>query len=312
MELGTIDFEILFGAEIGSLPAEVEWLINECDFSYRELSITESDSIILSILKTLDSDILPVSGKERKNQWEKGWSENLQNFVDNQFDIAELSPKYYRPNNILRLDGRYIKSNSTTFEFDFFRMFRLWVCHKYIGDVDAIFEFGCGSGCNLPVLVDLFPKKELHGLDWAQSSVDIVNKMRSEYGWKMTGHLFDLFTPDYSLEVDCNSVFLTFGALEQLGSNYKAFVDFILDKQPALCINVEPLYELYSPDKLLDYLAMRYHKKRGYLDNFLLYLESLEEQGKVQFIDINRMYFGGLYQDGWSRVVWCPKRDKND
>lgn len=304
MELNEADFEILFGAKGELLSQEVCQLISECDFRYDELSREEVYQIILGVLKKLDSADMPVSGKNRKEQWEKGWLENLNNFIEKDYDILELVPKYYRPAHILRLNGRYIRSKSAMFEWDFFRVFRYWVYYKYLSATHSIFEFGCGSGCNLPVLADLFPEKDLHGLDWVQSSVDIVDRMGVEYGWNMTGHLFDLFTPDYSLEVELYSAFLTFGALEQLGPNYKTFIEFILHKKPVLCINVEPLYELYDPDNLFDYLAMSYHKKRGYLDNFLNYLE---KQDRVRIIDVERMHFGGLYQDGWSRVVWCLK-----
>jgi hypothetical protein len=203
----------------------------------------------------------------------------------------------------MRLWGQYIKAESNTFEYDFFSVFRLWVYLEYLSNASATFEFGCGSGCNLPVLAELFPEKELHGLDWVRSSVDIVNEMRSQYGWNMTGHLFDLFNPDYSLAIDDNSEFITFGALEQLGANYKEFVEFTINKKPVLCVHIEPLYELYNPNSLLDYFARKYHKKRGYLDNFLSYLEG---EDRVKIIEWERMDFGGLFQDGWSRVVWQP------
>ena len=309
MQLDIIDFEKLFRIKSGSLPLEVIQLISTCDFSYQTLSKEESDNVVLEVIKKIDSNSMPISGEERKEQWEKGWSENLHNFVRCKFDLAELTPKYYRPNNIMRLNRQYIKVKSATFEFDFFRVFRHWLCYTYFNNTNSIFEFGCGSGCNLPILVDLFPNKKIYGLDWVHSSIDIVNKMKSEYQWDITGYLFDLFDPDYSLEIDANAAFLTFGALEQLGSNHRAFIDFILDKKPVLCVNVEPLYELYNSQYLLDRLAMQYHKKRGYLSNFLSYLQLLEKQRKVKIIDVQRMYFGGMFQDCWSRIVWYPIND---
>jgi len=303
MKLTVTDFEILFG---GSLSSSTVALVNNFNFNYTDLSQAQ-DGIILQVLKKLDMNELPASGEDRKSQWENGWCENLNDFLTSDCAICSLTPKYYRPNNILRLNGRYIKSESPTFEFDFFQVFRHWVCVTYLGGASSIFEFGCGSGHSLPVLARMFPTAAIHGLDWAQASAHIIDKMQAVYQWNLFGHLFDLFNPDYSLIVPNNSAFLTFGALEQLGSKYIAFVDFILAKKPNICINIEPLYELYDSNDLLDYLAMKYHAKRGYLINFLSHLRLLEKEGKIEIVNISRMHFGGLCHDGWSRVIWFPK-----
>jgi hypothetical protein len=303
MKLTVSDFEMLFG---GELPAATIKLMQNCNFYYTDLSQAQ-DNIILRVLKKIDQDALTISGEGRKLQWENGWKENLQDFLNSDGAIDSLTPKYYRPNNILRLNGRYIKSESATFEFDFFRVFRHWLCSKYLVGMNSIFEFGCGSGHNLPILAKMFPNAEISGLDWVQAPITIVNEMRNRYAWNLSGHLFDLFNPDYSLPISDNSAFITVGALEQLGYRYKAFVDFALAKKPSICINIEPLYELYNPNCLLDYLAMKYHIMRGYLITFLTHLQFLEKDGKVKILDVQRMNFGGLFHDGWSRIIWCPK-----
>lgn len=305
-ELKAKDFAYLFGTSVEEIPEQGHKVINECNFRYRCLSKEESNNIILQVLKKINSSDLSASGKERQNQWEDGWTENLRDFEATGYDLAALIPKYYRPNRLLRLDGEHVISEDDRFEFNFFRVLRYWVCNKYLKGKDAIFEFACGSGHNLPIIAELFPNAELYGIDWAEASVKIVDKIGEEYDWKMKGHLFNMFAPDYNLQVSSNSAFITFGGLEQLGNNYHKFIDFILTKKPSICINIEPIYELYNHDNLIDYLGMLFHKKRGYLSNYLTYLRQIEKEDRIRLINVKRVHFGGIYHDGWSLVIWRP------
>lgn len=95
-------------------------------------------------------------------------------------------------------------------------------------------------------------------------------------------------------------------ALEQVGLRHRAFVDYLLGQQPAICVHMEPLLELYDENCLIDHLAVRYHCKRGYLTGFLAYLRELADAGRIRIIDTRRMYFGSLYHEGYSFVVWQP------
>lgn len=61
-----------------------------------------------------------------------------------------------------------------------------------------------------------------------------------------------------SYEVPQNSAVFTIGAMEQLGREFEPFLQFLLQKRPAVCINVETLYELYDQDDLFDYVAAAY------------------------------------------------------
>ena len=73
---------------------------------------------------------------------------------------------------------------------------------------------------------------------------------------------------------------MTYAALEQIGNNHEAFIQFLMRKSPLLCVNVECLCELYDDNALVDYLAIKYHKKRNYLDGYLTRLQQLQADGK--------------------------------
>jgi SAM-dependent methyltransferase len=302
------DFARLFGTTVDDIPNDCRQLIAETDFRYRKLNADERDKVLLDVFKTIESGKLAVVGRERRATWEEGWSENLQNFLQKGYDIDELIPKYYRPDQVLRLYRNYVTTCDPNFEFNFFKVFRLWLFRKYLKDAESVYEFGCGPGHNLVALAELYPEKKIHGLDWSTAARDLVNKIADVYKYKITGHLFDMFSPDENLKIANNSAVLTIGSLEQLGSDYAAFLQFVLKKSPVLCLNVEPFHELYDEDNLLDYLANKYQEKRKYLANYLDCLKQLEGEGKIKILKTQRMLFGNVNYDGWSFVVWKPKK----
>ena len=87
-----------------------------------------------------------------------------------------------------------------------------------------------------------------------------------------------MFSPDYQLNIDESSAVFTIGALEQLGTNFEPFLQYLLEKQFRICINIETIYELYNQSSLFDYLAVRYLERRGYLQGYLVRLKQLEEE----------------------------------
>ena len=73
-----------------------------------------------------------------------------------------------------------------------------------------------------------------------------------------------------------------------------------------MCVHLEPLVELYDEDSLFDYPAIRYHRKRGYLDGYLTALRKLEREGRAEILDTRRLQFGSFFQEGYSLVMWKP------
>ncbi len=302
------DFIRLFGAEGSDFSLNCKRLIQEKDFSYRLVEGIEKDETVLEVLKTTDLKELSISGEHRKDDWEHGWLENLKCFENSDYDISSLVPAYVRPDRTLRFNHEYIKPKSSTFELDFYTVFRNFLFERYLKNYLAIYEFGCGTGYNLIIMAKLFPDKELHGLDWASSSKDLVNKIAKAHHYKLTGHCFDMFTPDMSLDISEQSVFITLNSMEQLGDNFELFLQYIIKVSPALCINSEPLIDLYDEGTLLDYLAAKYHRKRKYLGKYITRLKELEMEGRIEILSIQRIAFGSLFHEGYSTVIWRPKK----
>ena len=304
--LGIRNCAKLFGATQREIMNTCGEILSNKDFRFVVLNKEEKENTLLNVLKTINAP-LSVSGRERKNDWENGWSENLREFIESDFDLSSLIPRYMHKTNIRRLFLEYIKPLDRDFEVNFYTAYRHFLFKKYLSEYDSIYEFGCGTGYNLAIMAQLFPNKNLMGLDWAMASVQLVNEIASRFGYRLQGRIFDYFNPDYSLNIAEKSAFITLNSLEQLGCGHNKFIQFIMNKKPGICINSEPILELYEQDNLLDYLAIQYHNKRNYLSNYLSTLRKYEDEGAIEILKTQRVYSGNLFHDGYSYVVWKIK-----
>ncbi|MDD5016143.1 MAG: class I SAM-dependent methyltransferase [Atribacterota bacterium] len=298
------DFAKSFGVDKKEIIDFCGGILTKLNFKYYICSLKNRERIFLDIIKKCDSQSFSVSGCHRQNDWSRGWGEILQEFKESGGDLKLLIPKDIHGDRPLRYDGNYIISDSDHFEWDFSSVFRTWLFKKYFINYRNVYEFGCGSGHNLMLLAGIFPDKKFFGLDWAIESKKILEIVSKKYGWEMAGFQFDFFSPDYGIDILPSSVVYTSAALEQLGGDYKKFIDYLLVKKPELCVNVECLNEYYDQENLFDYVALKYHKTRNYLDGFLTYLRGLEKSGKIKIIATKRLGFGSLYHEVFSYIIW--------
>lgn len=300
------DFAKLFKTQKKDFPIQCRDIIRRRDFRYRKVCLAERDKIITGILKKIDSNTLSVAGNARKSQWECGWAENLKEYARTH-DVFSLTPKFIRPGQALRMNRDFIMPISNRFEFDFVDVLRRWLFFKYFRNKEVIYEFGCGSCQHLVVLSELFPEKQIIGLDWAFASIKIINKLAQFNKCNLKGKSFNLFKPDFNYKLSSNCAVFTVGTLEQLGRNFEPFLKYLIANKVSLCLHLETIKELYDDENLFDYLALKFDKKRGYLDGFLNRLNELEGDKKVQILKVQRIYFGSLYHDGYSLILWKPR-----
>lgn len=301
------DIARFFGITTNEFTEDCRQLIVGSDFRYRRLNAIERDNVLLHVLKRINASDLTVAGKEGKERWERGWNEILKNFKESDCDINYLVPQYIRPKQVIRLDGDYAEPQGVNFELDYYNVFRRWLFWTYLGDVDSIFEFGCGTGYNLIELAKIFPKKELHGLDWVSAPKEILRLTAQKYGYNVTGHVFDMFEPDETLLFREGAAILAIGALEQLGTNFEPFIQFVLRRKPALFVHVDSVLELYDENTLFDYFAVKFDRRRNYLEGYLTRLRELEKDGIIEILKVHKSRFGSLFHDGYSLIVWRPK-----
>lgn len=277
-------------------------ILKSKNMQYDVLSAEEREHYIVKTLHDIDRNEFSPQGKRK---WEIGWGENFEAYKNSKI-TSDLFPKYRGIDLLCRMDGEFIRPHSNSFETDLYTAFHYWVAEKYFSEYSDIFEFGCGTGINLKALSDAYPNKTLHGLDWVQPSVDAIALLRENEHINVQGHLFDMFNPDYSLEVPKNSGFYTFHSAEQLGENYQPFLDFILEKNPKRIVHIEPFVEFYKDDNVFDYTAIKFHRLRGYIDGYYNALKQYEAEGKIRILKSHRNRFGSYYQESAVIVVWEP------
>jgi hypothetical protein len=298
------DIEDVVGFEISD---HCKTLINEFDLTYRELTKQERDSIILNIIDVLNDDIEYV-GKHRLEKWEKGWYENLE-LLKKERNVNSLIPKYFNKYDVARWKGDFIKCETEYFDYKLHIILVDAILHKYINNsYSNLYEFGCGPAYHLLRFGNFNPDINLIGLDWAKASQNIIGEINNlGINNKITGHNFDYFNPNYDINIDKNSAIFTCASLEQIGNNYKEFVDYLLAKEPELCIHFEPEADILNKNSLVDKLSIMYFNKRKYLNGFLSYLNQLQDEGKIEIIT-KRLYGGSYFIEGYPAIIWKIKK----
>lgn len=275
--------------------------IRTLDTGYTPLSGLGRDALILSVMKTIDSNTLSKTGVVDK--WERHWSDVRDEFKKTG-DTSILTPAFIQHGRTCRMYRDYVDSSSDYFENHISTIIRCWLYETYMQGTSDVFEFGCGSGWNIRLMAEVYPGRKIWGLDWSRAAVDIVNILREKSGLNVEGCWFDMFNPHESLMIPKGSQVLTIGALEQMGDKFRPFVDFLIRKGVGRVCCLEPVLEFYDDNTLLDYLSIRFHTQRNYLNGYYTYLRELENRGVIRIVKATRIEFGSLFQDGWSILIW--------
>lgn len=236
----------------------------------------DNAQIMLDVLKHIDK----VGSHPNRDNWTDYWSS---------FEKSE-HPTYLLRDKLFRYNGEYVSADRNA-EMEFFKALKEMVFTKYFSDVDTVAEFGCGSGSNLVQLHSMYPDKKLYGFDWAPSAVQVAGE--NEY---ITADVFDMLEPK-KVDLPGKVGVLTSGSMEQLGNGFRPFLEFLKNLKPEICVHIEPIIELYNENSLFDYLAIMYHKKRGYLGKYLTEI-------KDRCVEVTRTGFGNLYNEGYNIVAW--------
>lgn len=294
-------------SELAFMSSEIRDHISQLRLAYIKPSRKERDDIILDILKFLNQENIVTAGSERKQQWENGWNENLQEYLKSK-NLDALVPKYFDKYSVQRLNGDFIVAKTKKFELEMVKIFQKIVFNKYFQNHEAVYEFGAGTGHNLLRMRQVNPNAKLYSMEWAKSGVELINKVAADKeDPKLFGIEFNNFYPNHDIKLDSNCGIYTFAALEQLSTNTDSLIEYWIDNKPNIVVNIEPIAEILDTSELLQSLSVRYFEKRNYLKNYLKKLEELENSGRIIIHDKIRTGIGSKYIEGYSIVAWSPK-----
>ena len=279
------------------------------NLSYHIVKGRERQCLIDKIKRDNDANTFPLRSREAFNNSYMNYyvnflkTRNIEILMQNEPKLSIIP--FRRPKIYLRFRGEYIVPESRNFENHLRGIIRACLYHKYISTFENIYEVGCGYGVNLIHFAQMSHNQHrLIGIDFASACTDILNLLRVSYPINAHGMTRDI-TESLDIILLPNSAVVTFAALEQVGELFDKFIDFILDQRPAICINREPIYEVY-PDTEMGELARRHSDAQGYLRGYWPRLLQLESEGAIEIIAAQRVDFGGLYHDAYNYIVWKP------
>ena len=297
----------MFRLEKSGVPDLARDLIQKYDLTCRLPTIGEFEEYVLNFLKLEENAGLARSREENRLAFERGWSENLEELKASSPDSYEmaLKPKYYRGSKFFSYDNELVVTSNLQLEYELFVIARFCLFHAYLRNVDIIVELGCGACANLLLLSKVLPKTKLIGLDWTSASSEIAVELGRRLLKPISGHVFDMLAPDFSLEIPKGAAIISIHAFEQLGHVFGPALEFIVRSRPSIVMQYEPALEFYDDNRLMDLLALRYCRRRGYLQGYYSRLLEMERDGKIRILAAYRPYLGGVLHES-SVLLWKP------
>ena len=273
--------------------------------TYRFATRSECLEYISKFLNLIEDPKIQRKKQENLLAWNRGWGENLSLIEEEGFSEVTVRPKYLRKHKFLRFAKDIIVTENPMLEFQLFEVVRKLLFQEFMHPYDEIHEFGCGSGANLWLLSKLFPDKSLTGYDWATPSAQIANKMGKDLNRKIKGKVLNFFDPSINLNFSSSSALVSIHALEQIGNSHQKLLKAILSAKPSIVVHYEPIMENYDINNCFDFLAIKYSRKRNYLEGYLNALIKAEDEGLLQIIQSQRPEIGGVWHES-SLIVWKP------
>lgn len=301
MQVKIKDIEKILGFKLNT---QIKNLFKNYNLKYDFLTKKQYNNYIVDVINVLINPIT-ISGEHRLVEWENGWNENFKNFLTSK-NIFDLIPKYHSKRKYVRWLGKIINPEDIRFDYNIHTILVDSIITHYLKDCSTIFEFGCGPGYHLIRLNNLMPNKTYWGADWATASQNIIKEINCNMDTNFQAVNFNFFEPNRSFSFPKDCGVYTVAALEQTGKNFEEFIKYILEVKPKICVHLEPIDELLNDKNLLDFLSIKYFRKRNYLNGFLPYLEKLEKLGKIKIIKKQRIFTGSYFIEGHSLIVWQP------
>jgi hypothetical protein len=242
------------------------------------------------------------SGQEYKQNWNIGWSENLDAYLESRQEIS-LIPKYITKNNTFRIKGAFYSSPNPLFEVDFARLIILDVLNRYLSKSKTVVDIGSGS-CHYTLwLAKKFEGKTFFALDWVEPSFQIASHIAKDFSVDIRPERFDMFDPRFVDFGARDKLAISIGALEQLGTNFEKILTWFKALEFDTIINIEPIVEFYDDRTLYDFIAKEYVLKRNWLNGYFTRIRELSELGEIEILEQRRV-FGSKYHETYNILVW--------
>tara|TARA_E500000318_G_scaffold100164_1_gene102690 strand:- start:468 stop:1376 length:909 start_codon:yes stop_codon:yes gene_type:complete len=247
---------------------------------------------------------LEMLNKKLEVDWQDDWFSVLQNLQRNNDNVKSIiRPKWFRKNAFVNIQNCLSLTETPYVDWEYQLITRQMLFYTHLRDIENICEFGSGSGTNFYLINEILQNKNFILSDISVTSLKIIQELKRKLNRNNLTHSNIDIEQDIDLQLPDNTAVITTSVLEQIGDNYKNFINFILKEKPQIVINVEPIVELLDSKNGFDNVMNLYCEKRKYLAGYLTELEKLEKQKKIKIIMKKRTMVSGTFIEN-SVLIW--------
>ena len=294
----TID-EVLnhFNILYDDLPQSIQLQLDKFfPIQYNELNATQYKEYYELCLEMLN--------KKLEVDWQDDWFSVLQNLQTNNDNVKSIiRPKWFRESAFVNIQNCLSLTKTPYVDWEYQLITRQMLFYTHLKDIENICEFGSGSGANFYLINEILQDKSFILSDISVTSLKIIEELKRKLNRNNLTYSNIDIEQDINLQLPDNSAVITTSVLEQIGDNYKNFINFILKEKPQIVINVEPIVELLDSKNGFDNVMNLYCEKRKYLAGYLTELEKLEKQKKIKIIMKKRTMVSGTFIEN-SVLIW--------
>ena len=247
---------------------------------------------------------LEMLNKKLEVDWQDDWFSVLQNLRTNDDNVKSIiRPKWFRESAFVNIQNCLSLTETPYVDWEYQLITRQMLFYTHLKDIENICEFGSGSGTNFYLINEILQNKNFILSDISVTSLKIIEELKRKLNRNNLIYSNIDIEQDIDLQLPDNTAVITTSVLEQIGDNYKNFINFILKEKPQIVINVEPIVELLDSKNGFDNVMNLYCEKRKYLAGYLTELEKLEKQKKIKIIMKKRTMVSGTFIEN-SVLIW--------
>ena len=247
---------------------------------------------------------LEMLNKKLEVDWQDDWFSVLQNLRTNNDNVKSIiRPKWFRESAFVNIHNCLSLTETPYVDWEYQLITRQMLFYTHLRDIENICEFGSGSGANFYLINEILQDKNFILSDISVTSLKIIEELKRKLNRNNLTYSNIDIEQDIDLQLPDNTAVITTSVLEQIGDNYKNFINFILKEKPQIVINVEPIVELLDSKNGFDNVMNLYCEKRKYLAGYLTELEKLEKQKKIKIIMKKRTMVSGTFIEN-SVLIW--------
>jgi len=247
---------------------------------------------------------LEMLNKKLEIDWQDDWFNVLQNLRTNNENVKSIiRPKWFRESAFVNIQNCLSLTETPYVDWEYQLITRQMLFYTHLKDIENICEFGSGSGANFYLINEILQDKNFILSDISVTSLKIIEELKRKLNRNNLIYSNIDIEQDIDLQLPDNTAVITTSVLEQIGDNYKNFINFILKEKPQIVINVEPIVELLDSKNGFDNVMNLYCEKRKYLAGYLTELEKLEKQKKIKIIMKKRTMVSGTFIEN-SVLIW--------